>query len=184
MPVKNPFCENLFQTWDGLALKIDNDKKIVELGLCPDFAFCKSTRKNDGHRCSNVVNKCLPAYRISCSRKSLHIRRSVSDVCDYHVSAAVKRFASKRGEFQSGTNARPKKFAPRSNCGVLLAASRGHPPTAASKCSALTFSARAETSASFQVERLLVWPSGLAQKGSRGPGGGQRRAPKRRRRSG
>lgn len=80
---------------DCITLKVDNAQKILEIGQSSDFAHCKSMRKNDGRRCTNVVN------------------RSVSDVCDYHVLAETKKFASKRGEFQLASLVPPKKFAPR-----------------------------------------------------------------------
>uniref|UniRef100_A0A915I9I8 Protein MCM10 homolog n=1 Tax=Romanomermis culicivorax TaxID=13658 RepID=A0A915I9I8_ROMCU len=87
----------------GITLKIDNSQKILEIGLCPDFAYCQSQRQ-DGKRCTNVINK------------------SVSSVCDFHILSQSKKFAAKRGEFQLNYSAPPKKFEPKAIPGLYTMA--------------------------------------------------------------
>ncbi|XP_046839836.1 protein MCM10 homolog [Xenia sp. Carnegie-2017] len=70
-----------------VALTLDNPKKIMLLGISQDFGVCKSSRKSDGKRCSNFINK------------------SQGDYCQYHVQREYKKRRSHRMECQQGYGA-------------------------------------------------------------------------------
>ncbi|KHJ42761.1 primase zinc finger, partial [Trichuris suis] len=84
MKDKNAFISNKVNT-----LKLDVAENVLELGLCPDYGICKSRQAKTGEQCSNFVNK------------------SESDVCDFHLSSTLKRYASKRGELQYASSLPP-----------------------------------------------------------------------------
>uniref|UniRef100_A0A914X660 Protein MCM10 homolog n=1 Tax=Plectus sambesii TaxID=2011161 RepID=A0A914X660_9BILA len=74
-----------------VTLKLTQPSQLVELGQCPDFAFCKAPRK-DGQNCRNFVN------------------RSLGDFCVFHLASAAKSLAARRGALQSDSNIPPKSW--------------------------------------------------------------------------
>ncbi|XP_028398003.1 protein MCM10 homolog [Dendronephthya gigantea] len=74
-----------------LAFSLDNPKKLMMIGMSQDFGVCQSSRKSDGKRCSNFVNK------------------SQGNFCQYHVQREYSKKRSKRMECQQGYGA-PSKY--------------------------------------------------------------------------
>uniref|UniRef100_A0A5S6QH58 Protein MCM10 homolog n=1 Tax=Trichuris muris TaxID=70415 RepID=A0A5S6QH58_TRIMR len=89
------------------TLQLDVAENVLEMGPCPDFAICKSRQIKTGEPCSNFVNK------------------SESDVCDFHLSSTLKRYASKRGELQFASSL--------PTGGRMLSAAHSQPPRSASR---------------------------------------------------
>ncbi|KAK0405665.1 hypothetical protein QR680_018124 [Steinernema hermaphroditum] len=86
----NADCDTDAKTGD-VTVKLFKSNQVMEIGQCPLFAYCKASKK-DGDRCKSFVNL------------------SVSDHCAYHIQSAANRLASKRGTFNTGMAAMPKKL--------------------------------------------------------------------------
>uniref|UniRef100_A0A0N5AZ78 Protein MCM10 homolog n=1 Tax=Syphacia muris TaxID=451379 RepID=A0A0N5AZ78_9BILA len=82
------FCASEKAT--NVTLRVIKPSQILCLGICPDFAFCKS-RRRDGDKCRNFVNT------------------SVSEYCAFHIETYSRHFAARRGAFSSISFAPPKR---------------------------------------------------------------------------
>lgn len=74
-----------------ISIKIDNAKRLMELGDAKFLGGCKGHRKSDGKPCTMYINKKYGEY------------------CEYHVQAAFKKAKSGRMDLQSGGHAPKNK---------------------------------------------------------------------------
>uniref|UniRef100_A0A1I7ZMR3 Protein MCM10 homolog n=1 Tax=Steinernema glaseri TaxID=37863 RepID=A0A1I7ZMR3_9BILA len=86
----NADCDTDGKTGD-VTVKLFKSNQVMEIGQCPLFSHCKASKK-DGERCKSFVNL------------------SISDHCAFHIQSTANRLASRRGTFNTGIAAMPKKL--------------------------------------------------------------------------
>lgn len=85
------FMDGDSQNKGFITLKVTKSIHLIEIGFCPDFGFCKASKK-DGSTCRNVVNK------------------SQSERCIFHIEKMARKLAANRGSFGTTTSNPPRSW--------------------------------------------------------------------------